>query len=104
MAYSIVFTKAAKRQFDKLPKPAQRQLPQAGATPGGVIESLAADPRPAGVVKLSGEERLYRVRSGDYRAIYQVEDNRLLMAAGLVDLGVSRRPADRVRKAVRRHR
>ncbi|ESQ16730.1 MAG TPA: type II toxin-antitoxin system RelE/ParE family toxin [Chromatiaceae bacterium] len=97
MAYSIVFTKAAKRQFDKLPKPAQRQL-------GGVIESLAADPRPAGVVKLSGEERLYRVRSGDYRAIYQVEDNRLLMAAGLVDLGVSRRPADRVRKAVRRHR
>ncbi|MBK1633571.1 type II toxin-antitoxin system mRNA interferase toxin, RelE/StbE family [Thiohalocapsa halophila] len=72
MAYSIVFTKAAKRQFDKLPKPAQRRL-------GNAIESLAADPRPAGVVKLSGEDRIYRVRSGDYRAIYQVEDNRLLI-------------------------
>jgi mRNA interferase RelE/StbE len=72
MAYSIVFTKAAKRQFDKLPKPAQRQL-------GDAIESLAADPRPAGAVNLSGEDRLCRVRSGDYRAIYQVEDNRLLI-------------------------
>jgi mRNA interferase RelE/StbE len=72
MAYSIVFTKAAKRQFDKLLKPAKRQL-------GNAIESLAADPRPAGVVKLSGEERLYRVRIGDYRAIYQVKDNRLLI-------------------------
>lgn len=72
MAYSIVFTKAAKRQFDKLTRPVQRHL-------GDDIEALSVDPRPAGVVKLSGEDRLYRVRSGDYRAIYQIQDQRLLI-------------------------
>jgi mRNA interferase RelE/StbE len=72
MAYSIAFAKAAKRQFDKLPRPAQRRL-------GDVIAALAVDPRPPGVVKLTGEDRLYRVRSGDYRIIYQVEDERLLI-------------------------
>lgn len=72
MGYSIVFAKAAKRQFDKLPPQAQRRL-------GTVISQLAEDPRPLGVTKLSGEERLYRVRTGDYRAVYQIEDARLLV-------------------------
>lgn len=72
MAYSIAFATAAKRQFDRLPKPAQRQL-------GAVVAQLADGPRPAGVVKLSGEEGLYRVRGGDYRAIYRIEDARLLI-------------------------
>lgn len=72
MAYSIAFATAARRQFDKLPKSAQRQL-------GAVIAQLADDPRPPGVVKLSGEDGLYRVRGGDYRAIYRIEDARLLI-------------------------
>ena len=72
MAYSVVFATAAQRQFDKLPKPAQRRL-------GALIAQLADDPRPSGVVKLSGEEGLYRVRDGDYRAVYRIEDNRLLV-------------------------
>ena len=72
MAYSIAFAKAAKRQFDKLPGPAQRRL-------GDVIAALAVDPRPPGVVKLTGEDRLYRMRGGDYRVIYQVQDERLLV-------------------------
>lgn len=72
MAYSVTFAAAAKRQFDKLPRPAQRQL-------GAVIAQLADTPRPPGVVKLSGEDGLYRVRGGDYRAIYRIEDDRLLI-------------------------
>ena len=72
MGYSIAFAAAAKRQFDKLPKPAQRQL-------GGVIAQLAEDPRPSGVAKLSGKEGLYRVRGGDYRAVYRIEDDQLLV-------------------------
>lgn len=72
MAYSVTFAKAAKRQFDKLPRPAQQRL-------GETIEQLTSDPRPPGVVKLSGEDRLYRVRSGDYRAVYQIQDKRLLI-------------------------
>jgi len=72
MAYSVTFTKASKRQFDKLPHPAKQRL-------GAAIEQLARDPRPAGAIKLSGEDGLYRVRGGDYRAIYQIQDERLLI-------------------------
>ena len=46
---------------------------------------LSGDPRPRGVVKLSGEEGLYRVRSGDYRAIYRLEDD--LMVVLVVKVG-----------------
>jgi mRNA interferase RelE/StbE len=41
---------------------------------GKRIDKLAEDPRPQGVDKLSGEENIYRVRSGDYRIIYQIHD------------------------------
>jgi mRNA interferase RelE/StbE len=37
------------------------------------IQGLARDPRPAGAEKLSGQER-YRVRQGDYRILYEIED------------------------------
>lgn len=37
------------------------------------IQGLAADPRPPGCEKLSGEDK-YRVRQGDYRVIYLVND------------------------------
>ncbi len=72
MGYKVAFAAGAKRQFDKLPKPAQQRL-------GEAIAQLAEDPRPPGVVKLSGEEGLYRVRSGNYRVVYRVEDDRLLV-------------------------
>ena len=38
------------------------------------IAALAGDPRPQGSEKLSGQIGLYRVRSGNYRVIYEVED------------------------------
>jgi len=37
------------------------------------IRSLADQPRPPGVAKLSGQER-YRVRQGDYRVVYSIQD------------------------------
>jgi mRNA interferase RelE/StbE len=45
---------------------------------GRAIDSLAADPRPPGVVKLAGEEA-YRVRVGDYRIIYEIRDRELVV-------------------------
>jgi mRNA interferase RelE/StbE len=39
----------------------------------GRIQDLANDPRPPGCEKLSGEEK-YRVRQGDYRIVYGVDD------------------------------
>ena len=40
------------------------------------IERLKDDPRPAGCVRLSGQE-YYRIRQGDYRIIYEIHDDRL---------------------------
>jgi mRNA interferase RelE/StbE len=72
MAYKIEFTAAAKRQFDKLPDTARRRLAE-------TVDRLSENPRPAGIKKLSGEEGLYRVRAGDYRIVYRIEDSRLLV-------------------------
>ena len=44
-----------------------------------VIDALAVEPRPHGCTKLSGAKNIYRVRVGDYRIIYQIEDDRLLV-------------------------
>ena len=44
-----------------------------------VIDSLGVNPRPRGVVKLSANENLYRVRTGDYRIIYSIEDDVLIV-------------------------
>ena len=42
------------------------------------MRALCDDPRPLGSVKLSGME-YYRIRQGDYRIIYEIEDNRLIV-------------------------
>ena len=72
MAYNVIFARTAQRQFAKLPRQTQERL-------GAAIDRLAGDPRPPGVVKLSAEEGLYRIRDGDYRAIYRIEDDRLVV-------------------------
>lgn len=43
------------------------------------IRSLADDPRPPGCKKLVGRDNLYRVRVGEWRISYAVEDDRLLV-------------------------
>jgi mRNA interferase RelE/StbE len=43
------------------------------------IRGLASEPRPMGYKKLSGYENLYRLRVGDWRIIYAIEDDRLIV-------------------------
>ena len=38
------------------------------------IKSLASQPRPSGAEKLAGRPNLYRVRQGNYRVIYSVDE------------------------------
>ena len=38
------------------------------------LAALAENPRPPGCVKLQGESELYRVRVGEYRIVYQIQD------------------------------
>ena len=43
------------------------------------IDGLAANPRPPGCTKLAGEDAVWRVRVGDYRILYEVHDDRLVV-------------------------
>jgi mRNA interferase RelE/StbE len=70
--YKIVVTPAAGRDLGSLPRSVLKRI-------DAKILSLGRDPRPAGVKKLAGHEGFLRVRVGDYRIIYQVEDDRLVV-------------------------
>lgn len=70
MAYKIVYKTSAERSFSKLPKDVQKRLFLA-------IQRLAIDPRPPGVKKLQSAFDLYRIRVGDYRVVYTIQDGEL---------------------------
>lgn len=70
--YRIEFTPAADRDFRGLPQDVQRRLRPK-------IDSLAGNPRPHGVETLAGERGLHRLRVGDYRLVYQIRDEVLLV-------------------------
>ncbi len=72
MAYTVEILPSAARDIRKLPRAAQDQ-----ARP--VIRALANDPRPSGVVKMRGPGDFYRVRSGNYRIVYRVRDEALVV-------------------------
>ncbi len=65
-AYSIFFKQSAVKELDDVPK---KDLVRLLAR----IEALADDPRPPGCEKLSAQER-YRIRQGNYRVVYSIED------------------------------
>jgi mRNA interferase RelE/StbE len=71
-AYTVEFAPRAAKELRNLERPDQVRV-------AARIDSLAQNPRPRGVEKLSGEEDLYRVRVGNYRIIYQIQDARLLV-------------------------
>lgn len=69
--YSISFTEAAEKRLHKLPKRDQLRI-------AGAIEMLANNPFPPASLKLKGREG-WRLRVGDYRVIYKVENSELLI-------------------------
>ena len=72
MSYQVIFSKGAAKQFKKLPQDIQERIQIK-------IDNLAIEPRPNGVKKLAGEESLYRIRVGNYRVVYQILDDILLV-------------------------
>jgi mRNA interferase RelE/StbE len=70
--YSIELKPRASKFIEAQPKKIQRQL-------FAHIEALALNPRPAGYKLLYTEEKLYRIRSGNCRIIYQIQDKILLV-------------------------
>jgi len=72
MAYRVEFTARAAKEMANLTAAAQKRI-------AARIDALAIDPRPPVSRKLQGAEDLYRVRTGDYRVIYQVQDRLLVV-------------------------
>ncbi|MDH7487148.1 MAG: type II toxin-antitoxin system RelE/ParE family toxin [Anaerolineae bacterium] len=67
MSYKVIIPKPVQRQLDALPDNIrERSLRR--------IAALKENPRPAGCVKLRGDENEYRIRIGDYRIRYEVRD------------------------------
>ncbi len=65
--YEIEFRASAAKEFRKLAPDLKSRIREA-------INALKEEPRPAGVKKLAGEAHLYRIRVGDYRIIYEIND------------------------------
>jgi mRNA interferase RelE/StbE len=68
MSYAILFKETAKKELYLLPNNTLKKVLSA-------IDALALNPRPIGVKKLKGTgENLWRLRIGDYRVIYLIDD------------------------------
>ena len=83
--YRITFARSAGRDLDKLDPPvAQRVL--------AAIQKLASNPRPPGCVKLTGSLNDWRIRAGDWRILYTIDDT-----AAVVDIAAIRHRSDAYR-------
>ncbi|MDO9141629.1 MAG: type II toxin-antitoxin system RelE/ParE family toxin [Methylobacter sp.] len=72
MAYEIIIKPSTEKSFARLEKAQQIKIVKA-------IENLAANPRPQGFKKLKSDAELYRIRVGDYRIIYSIDNNVLII-------------------------
>ena len=69
--YSLEFRKSVEKDLKAIPLPDQKRILKR-------IQALADDPRPPGSKKLSGQER-YRLRQGNFRNLYEIEDQKLII-------------------------
>jgi len=67
MPYRVLLPRRVQKQLDLLPSTVFDRVAER-------IASLRDEPRPAAVVKLKGLPSSYRVRVGDYRLVYEVDD------------------------------
>ena len=67
-SYSLVIKRSAEKELKKLSGGDLRRVVDR-------IHGLAQQPRPAGCEKLSGEAERYRIRQGDYRIVYGIDDS-----------------------------
>ena len=72
MLYKVEYTAAARKQLKKLPRDILPRIIHG-------IEQLPENPRPEGVKKLSGYKDYYRLRVGDYRIVYSIQDEILVI-------------------------
>ena len=67
MSYTVVLRPAAERERWRLQTPVLERINQR-------LLALEQDPRPPGVEKLKGRPNSWRLRAGEYRILYEVDD------------------------------
>ena len=72
MRYEVTLAPAAARQLRKFDPQVRRRVQAA-------IELLAEDPRPPAATRLVGGAGEWRVRTGDYRIVYEIHQDQLLV-------------------------
>lgn len=72
MTYTIITPKSVQKQLDALPEEIYERI-------AVKIQKLAEEPRPDGVVKIKSTETEYRIRIGNYRVRYEIDDKELLI-------------------------
>ncbi|MBI1928672.1 type II toxin-antitoxin system RelE/ParE family toxin [Candidatus Poribacteria bacterium] len=70
--WQIIISREAERVLRRLPRNMAQRIRQA-------IDRLATSPRPPGCKKLVGYDNLYRIRVGEWRIIYALEDDKLVI-------------------------
>ena len=71
-SYEVVFAKSAIKELGQCPQHVVRRAK-------GATDRLSKEPRHRGIIKLSGTSDLYRLRIGDYRFIYEIDDSQHLV-------------------------
>jgi mRNA interferase RelE/StbE len=72
MSYAIAISKSVQKQIDNLPNDVAERVIEK-------IQNLASEPRPDGIVKLKASDNEYRIRIGDYRIRYEIDDESQLV-------------------------
>jgi mRNA interferase RelE/StbE len=70
--YHLIIKPSAEKQFAKLSARLRRRIMEA-------FDGLRENPRPPGCVKVKGEADLWRIRVGDYRVVYTIEEDELIV-------------------------
>jgi len=76
VTYSVVLRATARKHLRRLPDPLVKVIKER-------LYALADDPRPRGIKKLAGGLG-WRIRIGDYRVIYEIDDDRRLVTVTAV--------------------
>ena len=72
MSYRIEVKRSAAKALQKIPKADQKKI-------AGKIDSLAQDPPNPDITKMKGNNPFHKIRVGDYRVIYEIQEEVLII-------------------------
>jgi len=75
--YTVVFARSARKELQALDRTVATRILKR-------IEALTREPRPSRCKKLEGTDNLWRIRIGDWRVVYSVDDNKSLVEISVI--------------------